>query len=238
MASGLVSTRWMGLYRKNYIQCDTGVGRNKLCIHPIRWMCFSDTSLSFLLGSIALYLSITRLLPFNSTWCFHTEIHPNRISTRASESKQGSANKTKRTCIPIQAKTAITTKTDLVTRLKTWKGIGLENRSEDHPNRFNGNVTLSRKSRRDQHLRIAKMESHLGDMHSFPFETRSSENSATRARRGQSQGIVSCSWLLACSLYRIRSENMQPASHCNDCMDMSDSRHSTPTYGPTTCVAA
>lgn len=167
MASGLVSTRWMGLYRKNYIQCDTGVGRNKLCIHPIRWMCFSDTSLSFLLGSIALYLSTTRLLPFNSTWCFHTEIHPNRISTRASESKQGSANKTKRTCIPIQAKTAITTKTDLVTRLKTWKGIGLENRSEDHPNRFNGNVTLSRKSRRDQHLRIAKMESHLGDMHSF-----------------------------------------------------------------------
>ena len=136
-----------GFVQEELHPCDTGVGRNKLCIHPIRWMCFSDTSLSFLLGSIALYLSTTRLLPFNSTWCFHTEIHPNRISTRASESKQGSANKTKRTCIPIQAKTAITTKTDLVTRLKTWKGIGLENRSEDHPNRFNGNVTLSRKSR-------------------------------------------------------------------------------------------
>jgi hypothetical protein len=43
----------------------------------------------------------------------------------------------------------------------------MENRSEDHPNRFNGNVTLSRKPRRDQHLRTAKMESHLGDMHSF-----------------------------------------------------------------------
>ena len=81
---------------------------------------FLSSSAAF---NIALYLSTTRLLPFNSTWCFHTEIHPNRISTRASESKQGSANKTKRTCIPTQAKTAITTKTDLVTRLKTWKEL-------------------------------------------------------------------------------------------------------------------